>query len=279
MDAAGTYELVTDASTLKDGDQILISYITSSSEGVVLGTKQTNNFKEQSLNYGVISADKSTFEVTTEKATPFILEGSAGAWYFHVNDGYLCATSNSSNNLGVKTLSSAGDDAKASISISNGSATIEFSGTYTRNLLKYNSSNQLFSCYNSSSDMKLVQLYRKIDTQTPPTVTFSPESGTEVNYGTQVTISARTATSIIYSVNGGEAVTVEGTSATITINTHSTIKATATNEYGTSDETTAEYTIHAESPAFTYDPAEYTITFGDEFKAPELGKVPTMTEL
>lgn len=272
VDAVGTYELVTDASTLKDGDQILISYITSSSEGVVLGTKQTNNFKEQSLKYGAISADKNTFEVTTEEVTPFILEGSAGAWYFHVKDGYLCATSDSKNNLGVKTLSAAGDNAKANISINNGNATIKFLGTYTRNLLKYNSSNTLFSCYNSSSDMKLVQLYRKIDTETPPTVTFSPESGTEVNYGTQVTISARTATSITYSVNDGEPVRVEGTSATVTINTHSTIKATATNRYGTSKEATAEYTIHAESPAFTYDPKEYTITFGDEFKAPELGK-------
>ncbi|MBO5625776.1 MAG: Ig-like domain-containing protein [Prevotella sp.] len=272
VDAAGTYELVTDASTLKDGDQILISYITSSSVGSVLGAKQTNNFDAQSLNYGAISADKSTFEVTTEEVTPFILEGSAGAWYFHVKDGYLCATSDSKNNLGVKTLSAAGDNAKANISINNGNATIKFLGTYTRNLLKYNSSNTLFSCYNSSSDMKLVQLYRKIDTQTPPTVTFSPESGTEVNYGTQVTISARTATSITYSVNDGEPVKVEGTSATVTINTNSTIKVKATNEYGTSEETTAEYTIHAESPAFTYDPDEYTITFGDEFKAPELGK-------
>ena len=272
VDAVGTYELVTDASTLKDGDQILISYITSSSVGSVLGTKQTNNFDAQSLNYGAISADKSTFEVTSEKATPFILEGSAGAWYFHVNDGYLCAISNSSNNLGVKTLSSAGDNAKANISISNGNATIEFLGTYTRNLLKYNSSNTLFSCYASSSDMKLVQLYRKIDTETPPTVTFSPASGTEVNYGTQVTITARTATSITYRVNGGEPVTVEGTSATVTINSHSTITATATNNYGTCDPVTAEFTIHAESPAFTYDPTEYEITIGDDFTAPVLGK-------
>lgn len=275
VDAAGTYELVTDASTLKDGDQILISYITSSSRRV-LGEQKSNNFGTIVLNSGAVSEDLSTLKVTNEKnVTAAVLEGSTGAWYFHTNGGYLCATSSYNNYLGVKTLSAAGNNAKASISISNGNATIKFSGSNTRNTLKFNSSDLLFSCYasnNSTGYIIPIQLYRKIDTETPPTVTFSPESGTEVNYGTQVTISARTATSITYSVNDGEPVRVEGTSATVTINTHSTIKAKAINEYGTSDETTAEYTIHAESPAFTYDPAEYTITFGDEFKAPELGK-------
>ena len=271
VDAVGNYTLVTEVSTLKDGDQILISY-NATDMGYVLGEKQTNNFNATSLNSGDLSTDKITLKVTSgNNVTAAILEGSSSGWYFHTNGGYLCATSSSKNNL--ETVSSQKDNAKASINISNaGDATIIFSGSYTHNLLKYNSSSTLFSCYASSSDMKLVQLYRKVPSNVPPTVTFSPASGTEVNYGTQVTISARTATSITYRVNDGEAVTVEGTSATVTINTHSTIKATATNQYGTSEETTAEYTIHAESPAFTYDPAEYTITFGDEFKAPELGK-------
>lgn len=272
VDAKGTYELVTDATSLNAGDQILIAYI-SSDKNYVLGEKKTNNFDITSVNYLSVSADKTTFEITNESpVTAAILEGSSSGWYFHTNEGYLCATSSSSNYLGAKTLASAGNNAKASISISDGNATIKFLGDCSRNLLKYNSSSTLFSCYNSSSDMKLVQLYRKIDTQTAPTIMFTPASGTEVNYGTQVTITARTAMSITYSVNGGESVTVEGTSATVTINTHTTITATATNEYGTSAPVTAEYTIHAESPAFTYDPAEYEITIGDDFTAPELGK-------
>ncbi len=272
VDAKGTYELVTDATSLNAGDQILIAYI-SSDKNYVLGEKKTNNFGITSVNYSSVSADKTTFEITNESpVTAAILEGSSSGWYFHTNEGYLCATSSSSNYLGAKTLASAGNNAKASISISDGNATIKFLGDCSRNLLKYNSSSTLFSCYNSSSDMKLVQLYRKIDTQTAPTIMFTPASGTEVNYGTQVTITARTAMSITYSVNGGESVTVEGTSATVTINTHTTITATATNEYGTSAPVTAEYTIHAESPAFTYDPTEYEITIGDDFTAPVLGK-------
>ena len=124
INAVGSYELVKDASTLKDGDQILISYITSSSRRV-LGGQKSNNFGTTILNSGAVSEDLSTLKVTTEKnVTAAILEGSTGAWYFHTNGGYLCATSSSSNNLGVKTLSSAGDNAKARISISDGNATI-----------------------------------------------------------------------------------------------------------------------------------------------------------
>ncbi len=273
VDARGTYELVTDVSTLKNDDQILITYITDT-QGYVLGEQKTNNFDISQLNNNGISTDRKTFTVTNEKnVTAAILEGSDGAWYFHTNFGYLCATSSSNNYLGAKTLDKAGNNAKAVITISdNGNAAVVFQGNYSNKYLKYNSQSTLFSCYGSSNNQTPVQLYRKIDTETAPTILFSPASGTEVDYGTQVTITARTATSITYSVNEGEAVTVEGTSATVTINTHTTIKATATNEFGTSEEVTAVYTINQESSALSYNPTEYTITIGDDFTAPEVNK-------
>lgn len=275
IDAEGDYEWVKDASTLAVGDELVIVYQSSNTIATVMGNQDTNNFKYVAVNYADGITDKSVITIPQAKAaqaTPILLEGSEGAWHFHTNNGYLCAAGSGNSNY-LRTTQTMNDNAKAVITISDkGNAAIVFQGSYTNRYLKYNSQSSLFSCYSSSSSQTPVQLYRKIDTETPPTVTFSPESGTEVNYGTQVTISARTATSITYSVNGGEPVTVNGTSATVTINTHSTIKAKAANNYGTSEEVTAEYTIHAESPAFTYDPDEYTITFGDEFKAPELGK-------
>ncbi len=275
VDAVGIYELVTDASTLKDGDQILISYIFSESginKGYVLGEQKTNNFNIAQLKSGAVSGDKSTLEVTTEKnVTAAILEGSSSGWYFHTNYGYLCAAGSNNSNY-LKTTQTINDNAKATISADNGNAAIVFQGSYANKYLKYNSQSTLFSCYGSSSSQTPVQLYRKVPSNVAPTVTFSPESGTVVDYGTQVTITARTATSITYSVNGGEPVTVNGTSATVTINTHTTITATATNEFGTSEEATAEYTINQESSALSYNPTEYTITIGDDFTAPEVNK-------
>lgn len=271
LSAEGTYELVTDASTLKNGDQILITYITST-QGYVLGEQKTNNFGIAQLKSKGLSEDRKSFTVTDEEnVTAAVLEGSAGEWYFHTNYGYLCAAGSNNSNY-LKTTQTINDNAKATISIDNGNAAIVFQGSYSNKYLKYNSQSTLFSCYGSSSSQTPVQLYRKVPSNVPPTVTFSPASGTEVDYGTQVTITARTATSIIYSVNDGEAVTVEGTSTAVTINTHSTIKATAINEFGTSEEVTAVYTINQESSALSYNPTEYTITIGDDFTAPEVNK-------
>ena len=162
VDAKGTYELVTDASTLNDGDQILITYITST-QGYVLGEQSNNNFNIAQLNSSGISADRKTFTVTNEdNVTAAVLEGSTGAWYFHTNNGYLYAASSSKNYLRTNTLDAAGNNAKATISISNdGDATITFKGSNTHNLLKYNSGNTLFSCYESGQ--KSVQIYKKVN--------------------------------------------------------------------------------------------------------------------
>ena len=271
LSAEGTYELVTDVSSLAVGDELVFVYQVSDDFAHVMGDQQSNNFKYVSVRYKEGVTDKSAITIPLEeanKATSFILEGSEGAWSFKTNNGYLCAVSTDNNYL--RTTTAINNYAKATIAIEDGNATVTFLGKNTRNIIMYNSTSGLFSCY--SNGQKSIQIYRKTPSNVPPTITFSPASGTEVNYGTQVTITARTATSITYSVNGGEAVTVEGTSATVTINTHSTIAAMATNKYGTSEEVTAEYTIHAESPAFTYDPTEYEITIGDDFTAPELGK-------
>ena len=280
VDAEGTYEWVKEASALTAGDELVIVYQTNDTFAKVMGNQDTNNFKYVDVNYANGITDKSVITIPQNKAaqaTPILLEGSTDAWYFHTNNGYLYAASSSNNYLKTARIedNGVGDNAKATINIAdNGNATVVFQGDNKRNNLRYNSDKNalLFSCYISSSDTKLVQIYRKLPQNVPPTITFSPASGTEVNYGTQVTITARTATSITYSVNNGEPVTVEGTSATVTINTHTTIKATATNDYGPSEEVTAEYTINQESSALSYNPTEYTITIGDDFTAPEVNK-------
>lgn len=167
VDAKGSYELVTDAKTLKHGDQILISYVTSSSSttsgyvGYVLGEQGTNkdNFKATGLKSGAVS-DKSTFEVTSEKnVTAAILESSSTGWYFHTNSGYLYAASSNYNYL--RASSTAGVNNIASVSINDGNAIIKFLGEYNRNLLRYNSQSVLFSCY--SSGQQPVQIYRKVN--------------------------------------------------------------------------------------------------------------------
>ena len=133
MDAAGTYELVTEASTLAVGDELVIVYQSSNKVATVMGNQDTNNFKYVAVNYADGITDKSVITIPQAKAaqaTPILLEGSEGAWYFHTNNGYLCAVPSDNNYL--KTTTTIDDYAKATISITDTEATIKFLGKNTR---------------------------------------------------------------------------------------------------------------------------------------------------
>lgn len=254
VDAEGTYEWVKDASLLKDGDQILISYIESSSVGKVLGLRQNNNFKATGLIFGHISDDKGTFTIDGEEpVTAAILESSDGAWYFHTNEGYLCATG-SNKNYYLKTIQQINDNAKATISIADdGDATIVFQGTNTNRYLRYNSGSTLFSCYGSTNNMKLIQIYRKTNKQPKPTVSFE-KAVVEITYGDnydkqQATVEEGYSGKLKYTSNNEEVVKFHGNNVidvlgpgTVTI----TAMAPATD---TTEESSATYTLKVYAPA------------------------------
>ncbi|MBR0433555.1 MAG: Ig-like domain-containing protein [Bacteroidaceae bacterium] len=174
QEVAGTdkYELVTDASTLKNGDIIVIAFVGDITKDEVtthyemaLSTTQNNNNRaanEVTVNEdGTITPGSSIQQIT--------LEGEEGAWYFNVGNGYLYASSSSSNQM--KTEAEADDNAKAAISISDNNATILFQGNNTHNDLRFNPNTQngapLFSCYTSTTSMSLPQIYRKVASETP----------------------------------------------------------------------------------------------------------------
>ena len=148
----GGYSLVTDASTLQAGDQILMV------SGKVDGTAQAMSVTQNTNNRGVadVTIESEAISEIENTVQVITLEGSTDKWYFNVGNGYLYAASSGSNYL--KTEEEKDDNAKAKISISEGAATITFQGTNTRNLLKYNSSSSIFSCYGSGQQN--VYIYR-----------------------------------------------------------------------------------------------------------------------
>lgn len=167
----GYYELVTDASTLADGDQIIIAY---ASDAYAMSTEQ------KSSNRGAVSVTvNSDGTITATDDTQVItLEGETNAWYFNVGtDAYLYASSNSSNQLKTTSLDSAGDAAKATIEIaSDGTATINFQRENGRNWLKYNPNNNspLFACYaDNSTTGSEPQIYRYVAGTTTNTTTVT----------------------------------------------------------------------------------------------------------
>lgn len=158
---ASTFELVTDESTLQDGDRVIIASGTSGSVKA-MGSQNTNNRKavnETVENNQIIPSDDTQI-ITLEK--------TGNNWYLRVSEGqYLYAAGgNSSNHLKTATKETAGDNGIAAISIWKlteediNSCYLKFQGQATKCLLRYNSSNTLFSCY--SEGQNNIYLYKEV---------------------------------------------------------------------------------------------------------------------
>ena len=179
---ADSYKLVKSASELSQNDIILI---TSGKDGAVkaLGPQTGNNCPAKDIT---ISS-----ETITDKgdAQEIVFDKTDVNGYFTFNVGtdlYLYAASSSSNHL--KTQAS-GAYWKILIDGSSYAATItDQSHQNNRNLLKYNSSSKLFSCY--SSGQADVFIFKKV--VITPAYTITAQSN-NVDYGT-VSISGSTIT-------------------------------------------------------------------------------------
>lgn len=149
-----SYDLVTDASDLAVGDIVVIAALNSD---YAMSTTQNNN------NRGQAAIVKSGNQIAlSDNVCEFVLgEGSEDdSWSFYdaVNEGYIYAASSSSNWLRTETGLSA--NSSWTINIEENAATITAQGSNTRNVLQYNSSNSIFSCYASASQ-QAVCIYKK----------------------------------------------------------------------------------------------------------------------
>ncbi len=172
FDIMREYQKITSADQLVPGRTYLIVNV---DHGKALGTTQNNNNRsaadvvvEDDLISGI---DSVVCELT--------LGGSAGVWTFFDagwgnNGGYLYAGSSSSNHL--KTQASNNANGQWSITFgANGVATIQAQGNNSRNLLRYNNSSNIFSCY--ASGQLEVCLFRRTEAYDYPaeqTIALAP---------------------------------------------------------------------------------------------------------
>lgn len=157
------YQLVTSADQFVAGRTYLIVNVANNK---ALGTTQNSNNRSAeavTIEGDVIpSIDNTVCELT--------LGGSTGAWTFFDagygnNGGYLFAASSSNNYLRTQTTNNA--NGRWSITLGeNGVATIQAQGTNTRNLLQYNGSSNIFSCY--ASTQLDVCLFRRAEIEDYP---------------------------------------------------------------------------------------------------------------
>ncbi len=239
---AADYKLVTSSSELEIGANYIIA---SGTEGdaYALGTQGGNNCTAIS-----VSVTNSIISNPSAEVRVFLLaEGTVDNTYgfFDSNsNGYLYAASSSKNYLRTETTLTANSSASIAIDGSSYEATIIFQGSNTRNMIRYNSSSTLFSCY--SSGQNPVYLFKEFNNTSTPTLaapTFNPENGFEFTSPFELTITAEAGATIYYTLDGNDPTTESDVySAPIEISETTTVKAYAVADgYTDSPIATATY--------------------------------------
>ena len=176
-----SYTLITSQDDIVVGTKVVIA---SKDSAKAMGDQGGNNRGEVSITLnqekteitGWTGTSPAVFELTegtkTNETTYGFKDLSTGE-----AGNYLYAASSGSNYL--RSQSTNDDNGSFTISVaSTGIATIQAKGTNTRNLLKYNSSNKLFSCYGSGQQS--VYLYKVEATTSSYTVDFVTNCGQTV---------------------------------------------------------------------------------------------------
>lgn len=192
-----TFKLVTDANDLKAGDKIIIG---SKDSKVVLGAdngKQKRKTVSATFSNDGVIAWQDGFEVIT-------LEGSASAWYLHLEDGYLYSNldKRGKSTTNLKASPTKSDNNIASITVAtNGTSTISFIKVDAGRAIYCNTSTKpmVFGYYQSSYDNKtLSQIYKLVNSgdkdKTPTTLTFPQQSLTYATTDDLTTFTGQTAT-------------------------------------------------------------------------------------
>ncbi|MBE6135268.1 MAG: hypothetical protein E7179_04595 [Erysipelotrichaceae bacterium] len=145
------FQLVSDVSELRDGDQIILAY----GDQALSTTQATNNRP----GVDVTIADNKIQHDEEDGIEIITLEKSDQYWALKVSDdGYLYAASSSKNYLKTKIAQSLW-----AITISGNDATlISQEESITRNHLRYNpnSGSPIFSCYAETSDLAKPSIYK-----------------------------------------------------------------------------------------------------------------------
>ena len=137
--------LLTDLSDLKPGDKIII---VSKNTDYAMGDVSSSGNNRVAVE---VIKDGNTVNFGDEVTVITVVEGkTAGTYGFAVNGGYLYSASSSKNYL--KTEGTLSANSSWAIEIINGVATIKSTGSFTRNWLRFNSGNVIFSCYGSGQN-------------------------------------------------------------------------------------------------------------------------------
>ena len=255
------FTLLTDVNELNAGDKIIIA---AADYDVALSTTQNKNNRGQAS----ITKNDDENKTITYGADVQILtleRGTIdGTFAFNTGSGYLYAASSSSNHL--KTQVAIDDNASWKVEINKDTQGITFASitapsSSNINVMQYNSTSSLFSCYAESSNMKPVAIYY-LDGVEPDyltvstnTISFTAEGGGETftvskNFEAEVSV---TCDNSLFTITPGE-----NGSYTVTAPKNETTEEITGTITVTAGEFTKTITVTQEAPAAA---GENTVTY------------------
>lgn len=168
------YKLVTSAEQLTQGDKYLIVNVEHQK---AIGRVDKNKKNQPAIDVDI----KDGIITNIGEAEEFTLEKRAAGYSFKCSEhnGYLCATSNSSNELTHDMSKTPNEYSKANIVINEDyTASIEFI-TGEKNKIRYNYDSNLFNCYSSGQEPVSLFKYSAEDaSKLFQTLQFSTSSAT-----------------------------------------------------------------------------------------------------
>ena len=257
------WELVTNASELAVGDEIIIA---SSSAAKALSTTQNNNNRAAT---DVTKQDTYIVDPSNEVQIITLEAGTkANTFAFKVGEKYLYAGSSSANRLYSGTTKN--DNASWAISItSSGVATVTAQGSYTRNIMQYNgaqASALIFNCYGNTTTngCTLLSIYKLPSTK--PVIAAAgataPIVGGEGQTATYTLKNIATDDIEVKSFDGNITEATKSANGTITYNISANTNkgAKVSNIVLSSPSTgaTATISVTQAAPVFTVTPASLT---------------------
>lgn len=167
------YELVTNASSLKAGDEIIITNVLTdrvTSPYAMSTTQNTNNRGQES-----VIIDNNKIYNPSDQVEVFTLTAkSSSTWGLKTHDAkYLYITSGRDDNYLKSSTSANESGSEWTITIeSSGVATATATISYTTKTLWYNSQNSIFSAYrksqSSNAQMTKIRIFRKVESSSIP---------------------------------------------------------------------------------------------------------------
>lgn len=160
--SATAVEIITTTYTLANSIESGRHYIITNGLDKAMGGQNNNNRAAVE-----ITIEDFVAQVSDSDVAELVISGPDAEGLYTIYDanypGYLYAASSGSNHLKTRESNSDGNSQWTIEFDDSGVATIKAQGNYTRNCMRYNSSNDIFSCYGENNNQADVYLYMKDD--------------------------------------------------------------------------------------------------------------------